>query len=304
MFSFASTFTFALLMIAGSNSFETAPHDNAWGSSTHLKGQFGARTSRLLKGETEYAYPSRYAHSKERIIDILEGDDCKATRKYKPLVYDDEFLNVHNELSYDRKYQKSAKQFKSGDNHNRKFGALNKSDDLNSLYDSSESVNDDVYNSFDDLKSDIAYDDSSDDLRANNYFEPMYMQRRKKGFLEKVFHEGTKLEIVEDSSIVNFVKKIDSKVESEILRFLKSENKHYQSKHRPENSSSSLERYKIFMPFVVNVFIIVLCALNGAIPGVIIFQILGVVMALYYKRKKDKCHKFLKRSKNVSRKRR
>ncbi|KMZ96643.1 hypothetical protein PVNG_06226 [Plasmodium vivax North Korean] len=277
----------------------TAAHDNSWDNSITLKGQFGARTSRLLKGETEYKYPNRYAYPKERIIDILEDDDCKVRKKYKPLEYDDEFLNLHNELSYDRKYQKSAKQYKFEDNSNKQFGALNKSDDLNSLYSSSESVNDHLYNSFDDLKSDITYDDSSDDLRSNNYFEPMYMQRRKKGFLEKVFHEGTKLEIVEDSSIVKFLKKIDSKVESEIFRFLKNDKKHHLSKYGPENSSSFLERYKIFMPFVVNIFIIIMCVLNNAIHGAIIFQILGVVMALYYKRKKDKCQKILKRSKNA-----
>ncbi|KMZ96636.1 hypothetical protein PVNG_06297 [Plasmodium vivax North Korean] len=281
----------------------TAAHDNSWDNSITLKGQFGARTSRWLKGETEYISPNRYEYSKEKIIDILEDDDCKV-RRYKPLVYDDEFLNLHNELSYDRKFQKSAKQSKCEDYNNGQFGTLNKSDDLNSLYNSSESVNDDLYNSFDDLKSDITFDDSRDDLRSNNYFEPIYMPRRKKGFLEKVLQEGSKLEIAHDSGIIKFLKKIDSKVESEIFRLMKNDNKYYQNKHIPENLSTFVERYKIFMPFVVNMLIIIICALHGSVLSVCLFQILGGLMALYYKRKKDKCQKILKRSKNASRMRR
>ncbi|GAB69346.1 Pv-fam-d protein [Plasmodium cynomolgi strain B] len=223
------------------HNFQTAAHDNVWDKNIHLKGRFGARTSRLFKGKTEHKSPKRYAYSKEKIIDILEENI------------------IH---FYDGKYQISPKHFTFVDNIDRQFSALNKSDDLNSLFNPSESVNDD---------------------------------KKKKGYLN-ILQEATNIEITDDSIILIFLKKIDSKFESEIFRLLKKDNKYYLSKHKPGILWSFLERNKIFMPFVVNVFIIIICALHVSDLCVCTYQILGFFMAIYFKYKKHKCQKVLKRS--------
>ncbi|EUD64382.1 hypothetical protein C922_05232 [Plasmodium inui San Antonio 1] len=80
----------------------------------------------------------------------------------------------------DGKFQKSVKQFKFVHIIHTQFDSLNKSDDIKSSFNLSQSVNDDEHDLVDDIKGDITLEDSSFDLKSNNYFEARNKLRKKR----------------------------------------------------------------------------------------------------------------------------
>ncbi|GAW83892.1 Plasmodium exported protein, unknown function [Plasmodium gonderi] len=300
MLSFINGFTFALLIITGAYSFETSSNDNIWYKNVNPKGNFDERASILRRQNVEDKSLDKNEHLKERIIDMIDDKHYNYRRKIDTLVNNDKVLNLHDELRCDKKFQKSDKEFILGENMDNLFDTLKKNNDFDNFYNSCESVNEDASHSLRGLENDIHFEDSSDNLKHNNCLEDKYKLIRQKRCLHK-FRNQANIGKINDPHIVKFFKKMDSKLESEILNLLENYNRYYVDEYKPRNISSTLKRNRMYLPFILNVFIIIMFALSGSLLGICTFQILGILMAIYYKYKTHKCQKLMDRIKNTSR---
>lgn len=79
--------------------------------------------------------------------------------------------------------------------------------------------------------------------------------------------------------------------ESEVLRSLKFRNNHHITKRKGKFKKllHFVNSYRLYTPFHINIFLIIVCALSGSVAGIITFQIIGVLMAIYYRIKIRKC---------------
>ncbi|SBS95055.1 unspecified product [Plasmodium ovale curtisi] len=243
---------------------------------------FAVVTSRLLKGETEVEYEKRYSSLKEKLTYYYNENDSAFPEQIKILIHNDSFPSQCNPF-YFVNFKNIHDSPKFIANLNEQFGVLN--------YDS------DLEKHLDKLKYHGYNKKFSDELKYDKKFNVRHTKERQR------FSETMRYNIKEKkkrkSRIRLFLKKLNSRLVPEMLRFLRSNsssNKPFVKDHRVlGNILHFINKYKVFHPLIISGLIyfsiLVICAVIisnfiGSIAFATSFAVISFciyfLMGIYY----------------------
>ncbi|SBT30960.1 Plasmodium exported protein, unknown function [Plasmodium ovale wallikeri] len=233
------------------NYFGSRTFGKSWNEKINPDKSFAVVTSRLLKGETQGEYEKRYSSLKERLKHYYDENDSAFPEQINILIHSDSFPSQCGPFNFvNFKNIHDSPKFIA--NLNEKFGVLN--------YDS------DKEKQLDKLKYHGYNKKFSDELKYDKDFNVRHTKERHRFFETMRYNDKKKKK--RKSKIRLFLKRLNSRLASEMLLFLRSNsssNKPFVKDHTVlGNILHFINKYKVFHPLIISGLIyfsiLVICA--------------------------------------------